>query len=247
MVHWQSIVLALMVVAGGAFYIRQRWGRAPQAYRAMIALAVCYFVAGALIGVSLVRPALRGAEPIASAAVPAPAGVPGVPRPPAPSLAPDLPSIFVPAHAARPDPKLTPGDVFTEATKEDVCTPGWAREHRHVTDADRARVYAEYLDSQRTCACIDGSPSCCEVDHLIPLELGGSNDLRNLWPQPDLPKPGDAEKDQLENTLHRLVCKGTLSLADAQKCIATDWPKCWVTYVVPEYGDEWAQQNRRGW
>jgi hypothetical protein len=90
--------------------------------------------------------------------------------------------------------------------------------------------------------------NCCEVDHLIPLELGGSNDIKNLWPQPDGQetegkKPGtfekvvgDAEKDQLENELHRLVCTGRMSLADAQKCIASNWLTCWERYVVPLYG-----------
>ena len=62
-----------------------------------------------------------------------------------------------------------------------------------------------------------------------------------------MPKPGAGEKDELENTLHELVCKGTITLADAQKCIVSDWVKCWVTYVVPRYGAEWAAANRRGW
>ena len=137
--------------------------------------------------------------------------------------------------------------MFLDATAADVCTPGWAREHRHVTESDRARVYTEYLDSQKTGACVDGSPSCCEVDHLIPLELGGSNDIKNLWPQPDNPRPGDGEKDQLENDLHARVCKGELSLADAQRCIASNWVDCWKKYVVPEYGPEWAAAYRHGW
>jgi hypothetical protein len=38
-----------------------------------------------------------------------------------------------------------------------------------------------------------------------------------------------------------------MPLADAQKCIASDWPTCWVTYVVPNYGPQWAEANRRGW
>ncbi len=27
-------------------------------------------------------------------------------------------------------------------------------------------------------------PYAHEVDHLVSLELGGSNDIRNLWPEP---------------------------------------------------------------
>lgn len=101
----------------------------------------------------------------------------------------------------------------------------------------RDRVYAEYGRTR--------GPSCCEVDHLVPLELGGSNDLKNLWPQPDDPRPGDAEKDQLENELHHQVCAGKLSLADAQKCITSNWVECWEKYV--DYGPQWATANRHGW
>jgi hypothetical protein len=71
---------------------------------------------------------------------------------------------------------------------------------------------------------------------LVPHELGGSNDLKNLWPQPDDPRPGDAEKDQLENELHHLVCSGKMPLADAQKCIESNWVECWEKYMVPGYG-----------
>jgi hypothetical protein len=51
-----------------------------------------------------------------------------------------------------------------------------------------------------------------EVDHLISLELGGSNALMNLWPEAALPRPGFHEKDRLENYLHKRICAHTLSL-----------------------------------
>ena len=57
----------------------------------------------------------------------------------------------------------------------------------------------------------------------LPLELGGSNDIRNLWPQPDEPRPGWDEKNRLENELHAEVCAGKMPLADAQHCIAANW------------------------
>ena len=47
-----------------------------------------------------------------------------------------------------------------------------------------------------------------EIDHLIPLELGGSNEMSNLWPQPYRPQPDAREKDVLENYLYRQVCSG---------------------------------------
>jgi hypothetical protein len=62
-----------------------------------------------------------------------------------------------------------------------------------------------------------------EVDHLISLELGGSNDIANLWPEAATPKPGFHEKDQVENYLHDQVCSGKVNLQQAQQEIATDW------------------------
>ena len=62
-----------------------------------------------------------------------------------------------------------------------------------------------------------------EVDHLISLELGGSNDTRNLWPESYYGMWGARVKDALENRLHALVCDGKMSLRDAQLMISTDW------------------------
>jgi hypothetical protein len=66
-----------------------------------------------------------------------------------------------------------------------------------------------------------------EVDHLIPLELGGDNTIANLWAEPASPKPGFHEKDHVENYLHKQVCSGAMTLEEAQKAIATDWLSVW--------------------
>jgi hypothetical protein len=84
-------------------------------------------------------------------------------------------------------------------------------EHRHVTESTRDQVYGEYGQTR--------GQHCCEVDHLIPLELGGSNDTKNLWPQPDAPPP---KRDQLENELYAEVCASKLPLAEAQHYIASN-------------------------
>jgi hypothetical protein len=240
-----DIAIAATLVIVGALYIRLRWRCSPQAYRAMIVLATCYFVAGSIAGAWILhftKP--KSIVPLTQVAAPGAAASPSTVAPmlkenyTGPSF-PIPPLHYDPAHGVLPDPKLTPGDTFTGATVDDICTPGWSREHRHVTEKMRDKVYAEYGRTR--------GPGCCEVDHLIPLELGGSNDIKNLWPQPDDPRPGDAEKDSLENDLHARVCKGEISLDDAQKCIASNWVGCWEKYVVPEYGPEWAAANRRGW
>src|SRR5437764_1619157 len=74
-----------------------------------------------------------------------------------------------------PDPKLTPGDVLP-VTKEDICTPGYSKKVRNVPEAVKRKVYALYGIQQH-------EPGEYEVDHLISLELGGSNSIRNLWPE----------------------------------------------------------------
>jgi hypothetical protein len=230
-----TIVAALALIAIGSAYIRFRWHRSPHAYRAMIGLAVCYFVAGLLIGGCVVYLATHHQQATMAATPSSPLA--GLSVSPSPVAALPVPTLYYnPAHAVLPDVKLTPGDTFPAVTVQDVCTPGWSSDHRHVTEAMRDEVYAEYGRTR--------GPNCCEVDHLIPLELGGSNNIQNLWPEPDDPRPAAAEKDQLENELHRLVCSGAITLAGAQRCIASNWVACWEKYVAPGYGTSGEANSR---
>ena len=114
-----------------------------------------------------------------------------------------------------PDPVCTPGAVF-QVTKEDICVKGYTKKVRYVTAKTKNLVYQEYGITTH-------AKGEYEVDHFIPLELGGSNDLKNLWPEPAEPRPGFHEKDRVENYLHRQVCTGQMTLAEAQKQIQTDW------------------------
>ncbi len=62
-----------------------------------------------------------------------------------------------------------------------------------------------------------------EIDHIVSLELGGSNDIANLFPEPGSGGANYHDKDRLENRLHRLVCAGQLSLRAVQRGIAANW------------------------
>jgi hypothetical protein len=115
-----------------------------------------------------------------------------------------------------PDRGCTPGAVFVHATKAKVCTPGYSKSVRNVPASLKRAVYAEY-------GVVHHSRTTYEVDHLVSLELGGSNDEANLWPESALPKPGFHQKDTLENELHDLVCNGKMKLGTAQRRIARDW------------------------
>lgn len=115
-----------------------------------------------------------------------------------------------------PDPACTPGAIFPDATVDKICTPGYSSSVRNVPTSTKDKVYAEYGITSH-------EPGQYEVDHLVSLELGGSNSIANLWPEPADPRPGFHEKDAVENYLHDQVCSGKLSLQQAQVAEATDW------------------------
>ena len=116
-----------------------------------------------------------------------------------------------------PNNTLTPGVVNKGATKDMICTPGYSSSVRHVTQKTKDFVYKQY-------GIVYHQPGDYEIDHLISLELGGSNDQKNLWPQSYKTQPWNAHvKDKLENKLHDMVCDGELELQDAQDMIAKDW------------------------
>ena len=126
-----------------------------------------------------------------------------------------------------PDPKLTPGDVL-DVTVKDICVPGYTKKIRNVPESVKRKVYAEYGITHR-------EPYEYEVDHLISLELGGSNSIKNLWPESYLTDPWNARvKDRLEHHLHKLVCEGKLDLKIAQQEIAVDWIKAYKKYIGPK-------------
>lgn len=97
----------------------------------------------------------------------------------------------------------------------DICRPGYAKAHRLPASEYyplAQRVFAEHgiAWNQR---------HAYQLDHRLPLCLGGSNDPGNLWPQP----LAEAKlKDQLEAHACREVCAGRVSLEEAQSWF-THW------------------------
>ena len=122
-----------------------------------------------------------------------------------------------------PNHVLTPGVARSGLTAEQVCTIKWGGDARHVTAAMKRQVFAEYgLSGNHDPYC---QPKGCEVDHLISRELGGADDVQNLWPQ-SYSGPWNAHmKDRVENRLHREVCSGSVSLGAARTAIVSDWTK----------------------
>ena len=118
-----------------------------------------------------------------------------------------------------PDPRCTPGSIDPIATqgniRSTICKSGWTATVRPPeSQTERFKFDVAYPAY--------GTPSRekTELDHLVPLELGGSNDATNLWPEtPPTPNP----KDKVEDALNRAVCEGQVTLAAAQNAIAGNW------------------------
>jgi hypothetical protein len=119
----------------------------------------------------------------------------------------------------------TPGMVRYLSPSQ-VCSTRWGLDRRHVTEKMKREVARRYGVAWETRAEY-------EFDHLVPRELGGADDVRNLWPQALKGQWNARMKDRLENRLHVLVCAGKLSLAEAQEAIRMDWRAAYVKWVQP--------------
>jgi len=121
-------------------------------------------------------------------------------------------------HGMLPDASCTPGSIDPAVTQANIgstiCRSGYTgtvRPPESQTEQFKLSV-AEPAYGQ--------SGVSGELDHLVPLELGGSNDATNLWVESgSIPNP----KDAVENALNREVCDGVLSLRAAQREIARNW------------------------
>jgi hypothetical protein len=124
-----------------------------------------------------------------------------------------------------PDPRLTPGNWHVPPTPlATLCKPGFTATVRNVTEATKQRVLRSY-------GIAPAKRAGYEIDHLVSLELDGTNTVANLWPESYSGSLGARRKDVLEGALKRLVCSGKLSLATAQAAIAHDWPAAYRRYV----------------
>lgn len=119
-------------------------------------------------------------------------------------------------QAWEPDPRCTPGTTDGGLTAAQLCPRA---------DTQRIRPPVSYTEPLKKASMktygFAGSPALFEMDHDIPLSLGGSprNPL-NMWSEPHA---SINEKDKTEFAAHDAVCSGKLGLVDAQHRISTDW------------------------
>jgi len=122
-----------------------------------------------------------------------------------------------------PDPTCTPGAVDPGVTQanlpQTICRSGYSASVRApAAETDKAKQVSlrQYGETPA---------KTTEYDHIISLELGGTNATSNLWPEPNAATATGTTnpKDSVENQLHSAICSGTITLVDAQKAIAADW------------------------
>jgi len=136
------------------------------------------------------------------------------------------------AGMSLPDPVCTPGAVDPAVTQANLsrtlCRKGGytgsVRPPQQVTDAFKKVARSAYSSP--------GAGSDYELDHLVPLGLGGASAAANLWPERNLGDPrqfdrrssiGSNAKDGVESRLNRAVCGREVPLAAAQAAIAANW------------------------
>jgi hypothetical protein len=121
-------------------------------------------------------------------------------------------------RSARPDRRCSPGAYYTGLTTAVICASTFHTSSvRNVPRSEKYDVERAYGMQARLYG------NTIEIDHIVSLELGGSNDIANLFPEPGSGVADYRVKDRLENRLHDLVCAGLLTLHAAQTQIAADW------------------------
>lgn len=147
----------------------------------------------------------------------------------------DVPSKCQMRDEGLPDPICTPGAADPAVNQNNIqntiCVPGYAKTVRpppSFTDPLKEELMRSYGFG-------NNSPRNYELDHLIPLEVGGNpTNVSNLWPEPGYGQYNFHVKDSFERFLHDQVCSGSVSLVEAQHEIATNWISNMFKYQTEE-------------
>lgn len=108
------------------------------------------------------------------------------------------------AFPLTPNPQVTPGDICNRSNpdyKQDRYDEKIPYCQRNVASSTKKSIYRVY-----------GIPDHCTgrftIDHLIPLSIGGSNSVRNLWPEHKFVK---ATRQALEEQLYKKIAGGRIT------------------------------------
>lgn len=119
-----------------------------------------------------------------------------------------------------PDRACTPGAYDPTVTAAMLCSPTYRTSSYRPPESQTTHYKYSVIEPAYGMNHVSG-----ELDHLISLELGGANDVKNLWVEAG--KIPNA-KDSVENALHDWVCavsgnEAQVRLTLAQVSIAMNW------------------------
>ncbi len=127
----------------------------------------------------------------------------------------------------RPNPKLTPGSVRAVSTRE-VC-------ERTDFDLDPKLAAENVRSVYRAYGINVHAAASYQVEYLINPQLGGDDEMANLWPESSESTLWNATaKDDLERHLQRMVCGGNIGFSEAQHDLASDWIAAYRKYLQTE-------------
>jgi hypothetical protein len=146
---------------------------------------------------------------------------------------------FGPADIYPPSdvPGMTNPNITQATISQTICNPKWSTKSIRPPVSYTDKLKVQDMQTYH----LSGVKGDFELDHLISLELGGNpTDPKNLWMEPytaSIPDGGAKVKDSVENYLHKQVCSGAITLAEAQKEITGDWYAVYKSKnAKPTYG-----------
>jgi Putative zinc-finger len=138
-------------------------------------------------------------------------------------------AVTLSGEAITPNRSLTPGAV-RPVTLSEICSVDDGDLDPRVSSTTERAVMQEYGLSSGTIT------RNYQIDYLVNPQLGGTGDIRNLWPEPYSSGKWNAQaKDELERQLHKMVCARTVDLTLAQREIETNWIAAYKKYMGHEH------------
>lgn len=122
-----------------------------------------------------------------------------------------------------PDAGCTPGATDPLVTQANVastiCRAGYAATVQ-LPESSAASLKRQLMVAYH----LAGPADDYELDHLVPLEVGGAPfAASNMWPQLNTHPAGDVAnvKDPVEDYVHHAICTGTMTLTQGQQVFLT--------------------------
>jgi hypothetical protein len=128
--------------------------------------------------------------------------------------------LVVPAMGQVPDPRVTQDNIRTT-----ICRQDWVRAAQ--PPAEIARAKEELIQDAGV-----GDSNTWNMDHIIPVCLGGAPFAQeNLRLQSWQGSCNAKDKARLDAVICKAVCRGDVTLGEAQVEITTDWKAAYKHWV----------------